>query len=165
MKRGGPRGGSSGSPENEAGAGQCCEPVGCERCSTAAAVRFRPPCLLPSGRVTLSRAVSRSKCHRLCRGVPSTPYGPALAASLSLPVSLLASLSLGRSQPFRSGYDQSCPPATSVGLSSRKSERASRAPQTHARRHLRRLHRAPWRERAGGRPRAARTSGTRRASR
>lgn len=87
MKRGGPRGGSGGSPENEAGVGQCCEPVGSERCPTAAAVRFRPLCLPPSGRV------SRSKCHRPCRGVPSTPSRPALAASLSLPVSSLASQS------------------------------------------------------------------------
>lgn len=87
MKRGGPRGGSSGSPENEAGVGQCCEPVGSERCPTAAAVRFRPLCLPPSGRV------SRSKCHRPCRGVPSTPSGPA-PGRLSQPACQLTSIPL-----------------------------------------------------------------------
>lgn len=69
-----------------ASVGQCCESVGFEHSSTAAAAKFRL-CFLPSGRVTLGDVGSWSKCHRPCQGVMRTLSGPPLAASLSTSLS------------------------------------------------------------------------------
>lgn len=113
VKRGSSRGGSGGSPENEADAGRCCESVGFEHSSTAAAAKFQL-CFLPSGRVTLGDVGSRSKCHRPCQGVLRTPAGPPQAASLSTsfsthshPFPSWASLSPALKPEVRAGFSWS----------------------------------------------------------
>lgn len=107
VKRGSPRGGRSGSPENEAGAGQCCEAVGFGHSCRVPALFF----FAPAGSLWETSAVGQ---------MPQT-----LAASSLRPASQLT----------RSPFPRAASPSNSPSPALKPEVRA--VPRTHARRHRR----------------------------
>lgn len=101
VKRGSPRGGSSGSPENEVGAGQCCESVGFEHSSIAATAKFRL-CFLLSRPGHSGRRRQSIKMPQTLPRRPENSLRPTPGHSLNQLVNSLATPSLASLTHLRS---------------------------------------------------------------